>query len=73
VDSQYHVKLALYAEQHMLKSSENIGMSYLKSNQTLSLTYALAVLSKLKDLNKVMIVDSSEGCVGNHNQKNIIR
>lgn len=72
VDAQFHVKLALYAEQHISKVHEyrkDQNLSDLAILGEQSITYALTVLSKLKDINKVMIVDSLEGSVGNHNQK----
>lgn len=75
VDPQFHVKLALYAEQHISKVHEyrkDQNLSDLAILGEQSITYALMVLSKLKDINKVMIVDSLEGCVGNFNQKMFI-
>lgn len=68
VNSEFHIKLALYAEQHREKNSSNLETDP-KSYQANSLSYALAVLSKIKDLNKVMIVNSLEGSVGIHAQK----
>ena len=75
INSQFHVKLALYAEQHISKVHEyrkyqNLSDLAIFGEQ--SITYALMVLSKLKDLDKIMIVDSLEGSVGIIEQKILI-
>lgn len=75
VDPQFHTKLALYAEQHISKVHEyrkDQNLSDLAILGEQSITYALTVLSKLKDINKVMIVDSLEGSVGNFDQKILV-